>query len=165
MNNNKLITLNIFSLFLFLSSILNAKSNINEVCFFNYIEFEVLHLNCLKNSPAIKSIKSNFLRFYDLKKTCSECVDMFPEASTYSYLYKRDYLALAMGEHDFGGYFAFIIFKNDPLIYDVWLYEIDKGFFQIREFKPEEPHIKIRNKMQELAQDLKFSKYWTNAFE
>lgn len=150
-------------LLFFLVPIVNAYGG-ERICHYNYIAFDDEHLSCLKKSPVINGVKANFMHFETLQKTCPKCADAFPDASKYSHLFKRDYLPLCMGLQGFGGYFVYILFRNDPMVYSLWLYEIDEGVFQLREFKTLEPHITIRNKMIELSNSHQYSQYWLNAF-
>ena len=93
------------------------------------------------------------------------CMDRYPDAFRREHLYNRDFLALAVGPRDFGGFYVLAMFRSEPTLYELWLYEIDEGVFQLRAFEPEEPHELIKQEMDSMAKSDRYARYWLNAFD
>lgn len=135
----------------------------HKPCPLEQIAFDEKHLACLKQTALIKSIGKNFLTFEE-RKNCPACAEPWPAAARYSEVYQRDYLPVGVFLNDMGGYFVAVMFKNDPSLYRLWLYEIDKNDFQLRAFEPIEPTTKEKQKMKEVTQNKLYAKYWLRAF-
>ncbi|MBN1115444.1 MAG: hypothetical protein JXA66_08890 [Oligoflexia bacterium] len=132
----------------------------NQECKFNEIEFSENHFMCLKSHVATKSIRKNLVEYKSLRKECPECREPFMNANKYSYLYDQNYMSLAISVQGFGGYYLYVIFNNDSHVYQLWLYPIDDGNYQLREISREMERSKISGKLNELN---KFTDYWLSA--
>ena len=128
--------------------------------FHDYFAFDKEHLACLKQHIAVKSIEKNLNKLKLLKKTCPDCNDPFPDASDFLRLADKNYLALSIKKQPFGGYNVFVLFKNEPQAYRLWLYPIDDGEFQLREIKIREFSKKVTRQMLVYAKERQYSKYW-----
>ena len=136
-----------------------------STCRFHYFAFDVDHLACLQQMAAVKSIGENFQRVDALKRTCQECRDLFPESSNFIGKFHSDYLPIAVDRQEFGGNVVKVIFRNDPLIYRLWLYPVEGDHFQLRSVTSEKIAPLPAKQMLEYANEELFAKFWVNAFE
>ena len=155
-----MIKLSLFLAYWLLSMVANGAT-----CWFDQVAFDDEHLSCMTRSPVVQGIKSNFRVLNALKRECPKCVDRYPDAFRREHLYNRDFLALAVGPRDFGGFYVLAMFRSEPTLYELWLYEIDEGVFQLRAFEPEEPHELIKQEMDSMAKSDRYARYWLNAFD
>lgn len=55
---------------------------------------------------------------------------------SYFSLFKKPFLLLEVEPNDMGGFFALVVFKTYPKVLNLWIYEIDKNVFEVREVMP-----------------------------
>lgn len=53
----------------------------------------------------------------------------------YAPLFRRPFLFLEAEPNGFGGFFALIVFKDHPKVFSLWVYEIGKNVFELREIE------------------------------
>jgi len=131
-----------------------------QSCRLNYLAFDTEHQECLKNNIAVKSIATNLKEIASTKRTCPKCVEAFPDASSFSHLLGRGYLALAMEQNGFGGYTISVVFRNDPRVFRLWLYPIESETFQIRNMSIDKFSKKDTLLTGQYAKESKYAKYW-----
>lgn len=129
-------------------------------CRFRYFAFDQDHLDCLKNSEPVKSIRKNFLELLSNKKDCPQCED--PRGlSKFVHLFAKEFLAIEIREQGFGGLTVAVLFKGEPRVYHLWLYPIEAGNYQVRDITPTTLDKKATQQMLEYASEVQYSKYWT----
>lgn len=142
----------ILSVYFYTSSVWSS----NDKCEFNLIENKTEHLECLKKSEFSKLLKQIFVRHHNLKKECSECQEAIVNANKYSKQLKSDFMLLAVSHQSFGGYNLYVIFSGDPLLYKLWIYEIDEGYFQLRSIELEQTPFPVARTIQKLHKRIQF---------
>jgi hypothetical protein len=126
----------------------------------DYIAFDTKHLACLSKNPMVSSIEKVFNEISTTKKNCPQCQYLFLGSSYFSNLYNRNYLALGIKKNDFGGYNVFVLFENEPSLFQLWLYPTDNEIYQLREIEVEDLSKHETNKMIQYSKESKYSKYW-----
>jgi hypothetical protein len=140
--------------------IVSLASTIN--CRLHYASLEMTHLRCLKKTTIVSRIRKNFRTSETLMQNCPKCHATFPDEAKFQYLFHLPLLALEIDTNDFGGYWIFEIFKNQPKLYRLWLYEIDEGNFQLREIKVLEMSEALKANINKLSTDPAFATSWLN---
>ena len=118
-----------------------------EECGLDHITFSNKHLSCMRHNKLIHSAITGFLNYRKMKSECSDCKIPFINGKKFSNLYKSSLLSLGISRHSFGGYNLYVLFKGDPHVYRLWLYEVDRGHFQIREIAPESKRASISKQL------------------
>lgn len=129
-------------------------------CQFDYFAFDTEHQACLKQHPAVISIEDNLNRLKSLKKSCKRCAEPFVGASQHLDLCGKNYLALNIEEHPFGGYYIDALVKGKSHAYRFWVYPIETNEFQLRAISILEFSKKFNRQMLEYAKERKYAKYW-----
>ena len=151
-------------IFLFFFSGVSAVDRHDIRCRHDYIAFDVGHLECLQNSPLVKNVTTIFQQIAMMKKSCPDCKRSLLETSKLTHLLGRNTLALGIKSHDFGGFTVSMLFKNEPFLFDLWLYPTDKDEFHLREIKIHKLSKKSTQQLLNYAQDPQFSKFWTTSW-
>ena len=65
-------------------------------------------------------------------------------------------MLLAVSHQSFGGYNLYVIFSGDPLLYKLWIYEIDEGYFQLRSIELEQTPFRLQGQFKKLHKRIQF---------
>jgi hypothetical protein len=111
-----------------------------------------------KNSPVTQGLRKAFARLLATRKSCPECAEPFEGAFRYMNLYTRHFLTVDMEPGDFGGYFVLVVMKDYPRVFEAWVYQIDKGEYQLRELNPLEP--RLDKEVMDAIADRRLTSFW-----
>lgn len=65
-----------------------------------------------------------------------------------------------MQKNAFGGYSVFVLFENEPSLFQLWLYPTDNEIYQLREIEVENLSKREISKMLQYSRESKYLKYW-----
>jgi len=122
------------------------------------ISLQIKDLTRWKNSPESSAIQQSLGAILRPRANYLRSLESLKEIKQYVPLFQRPFLLLEAEPNGFGGFFALVVFKNHPKVFSLWIYEIDKNVFELREIEP----LKVTlNKiiMNDLA-DKKVVPYW-----
>lgn len=79
----------------------------------------------------------------------------------YASVFKKQFLVLEAEPNDFGGFFALVVFKNYPKVLQLWVYEIDKNIFEVREALP--LRVTLNKIIMSELEDRRLAPFWLTA--
>ncbi len=100
------------------------------------ISLQVKDLKYWRNSRQASAIKQSISALVIAPSDFLRIAEPFKNAKKYRHLYKSPFLVMEAEPNDFGGFWALIVFKGYPKVLSIWVYEIDKNVFEIREIEP-----------------------------
>lgn len=100
------------------------------------ISLQIENLSRWKNSPEALAIQQSLRALIKPRQEYSRYEEPFENFKRYHHLYKTPFLVLDAEDGHFGGFFALIVFKDFPKVLSLWVYEIDRNVFEIREVEP-----------------------------
>ncbi len=100
------------------------------------VSLQIGNLSRWKNSPEALAIQQSLQALIKPRTKYPRIAEPFENFKRYLDLYKTPFLVLDAEDGHFGGFFALIVFKDYPKVLSLWVYEIEKNVFEIREIEP-----------------------------
>jgi|GEM_PF-3273813 hypothetical protein len=100
------------------------------------ISLQIANLSRWKNSPEASAIRQSLGAIHKQRRNYPRVTEPFKGASKYTTIFRKPLLLLDSEPNHFGGFFALAVFKNYPKVFRLWIYEIDKNVFEVREVIP-----------------------------
>jgi hypothetical protein len=100
------------------------------------ISLQIKDLTRWKNSPEAPAIQQSLGAILKPRENYLRSVESLKEIKQYTSLFQKPFLLLEAESNDLGGFFALVVFKNHPKVFRLWVYEIDKNVFELREISP-----------------------------
>jgi hypothetical protein len=100
------------------------------------ISLQVENLARWKNSREALAIEQGIRALLKPRPNYPRTTEPFEDAKKIQSLFKFPFLLLEAEPNGFGGFWAVIVFKGHPKVLSLWVYEIDKNVFEIREIEP-----------------------------
>ncbi len=100
------------------------------------ISLQIENLSHWKKSREALAIHQSLRALIKPRPEYPRYKEPFENFKRYRHLYKTPFLVLDAESGHFGGFFALIVFKDYPRVLSLWVYEIDKNVFEIREIEP-----------------------------
>ena len=97
------------------------------------ISLELKNLTHWKHSREALAIKQSLKALVTPPPSYPRVANPF---ESYQSLYHKPFLVLEAEPADFGGFYALLVFKGHTKVLSLWVYEIDKDVFEIREIEP-----------------------------
>ena len=127
----------------------------------NPISLQIENLTRWKSSPEAAAIKQSLRAILEPRPDYLRSPETLKELKQYTELFRKPFLLLQAEENGFGGFFALVVFKDYPKVLRIWIYEIDKNVFEIREAIPLRVTLNKRI-MSELA-DQRMTRFWLSS--
>ena len=125
------------------------------------ISLQIENLTKWKNSPEAVAIRQGIKAMLQPRPNYPRVAEPFEGAKLYAPLYGKPFLTLEAKPGDFGGFFALIVFRDHPKVFRLWLYEIDKNVFEIREMVP--LRATLNKEVMDALSDKRISPFWLTA--
>lgn len=125
------------------------------------ISLQIQNLTRWKNSREAPAVQQSLRAILNPRQNYPRVAETIEGVRQYSALFKKPFLLLEAEPNDFGGFFALVVFKEHPKVLRLWVYEIDKGVFEIRETVPLQVTLNKRI-MSELA-DKRITPFWLSS--
>lgn len=154
MKTIKILALVLFLVFGFSVSIYGAQPE-------KPISLQIKNLTRWKKSYEAPAIQQSLGAILKPRQNYPRSLESLEEIKQYTPLFQKPFLLLEAEPNGFGGFFALVVFKGHPKVFSLWVYEIDKNIFEVREVTP----LKVTlNKqiMNELA-DKRIAPFWLNS--
>lgn len=100
------------------------------------ISLQIKNLTRWKSSPEAPAIQQGLGALLKPRQNDLRITKPFKGMKEYTSIFKTPFLLLEAEPNGFGGFFALVVFKNYPKVLRLWVYEIDKNVFEIREILP-----------------------------
>ena len=100
------------------------------------ISLQIENLTRWKNSTEAPAIQQSVLAILKPRQNYPRSLESLKEIKQYTPLFKKPFLLLDAEPNDLGGFFGLLVFKNHPKVLRLWIYEIDKNVFEVREIEP-----------------------------
>lgn len=125
------------------------------------ISLHIENLTRWKTSKQAPAIQQSLRAIVTPRQNYLRSTETFKEVKQYKKLFQKPFLLLDAEANDFGGFFALVVFKNHPKVLRLWIYEIDRDVFEIRDAVPLQVTL---NKaiMSELA-DKRIAPFWLSS--
>jgi hypothetical protein len=102
----------------------------------NPILLQIQNLTRWKNSTEAPAVQQSLGAILKPRRDYPRFVSFLEEMKQYTSLFRKSFLLLEAEANGFGGFFALVVFKNHPKVFSLWIYEIDKNVFELREITP-----------------------------
>lgn len=100
------------------------------------ISLQIKDLRRWKNSSEVSAVRQSLAAMLNPRPSYPRFMDFTKKIRKYSHLFQKPFLLLEAESNEIGGFFALVVFKDHPKVYRLWLYEIDKNLFELREIAP-----------------------------
>lgn len=100
------------------------------------ISLQIKDLTRWKNSSEASAVQQSLGAILKPRSNYPRFMGFTKEMEKYSSLFRKPFLLLEAESNDLGGFFALVVFKNHPKVFRLWVYEIDKNVFELREIIP-----------------------------
>lgn len=100
------------------------------------ISLQIKDLTRWKNSPEAPAVQQSLNAILKPRQNYPRSLVSLREIKQYFSLFQRPFLLLEAEPNGFGGFFVLVVFKDDPRVFSLWIYEIDKNVFELREMTP-----------------------------
>lgn len=124
------------------------------------ISLQIADLSPWKNSPEAPAIQQSLDALLQPRRNYPRVTEPFKGASKYTSIFRKPFLLLETEPHDFGGFFALVVFRNYPKAFRLWIYEIDKNEFEVREVIP--LRVNLNKTIMKELEDKRISPFWQN---
>ena len=122
------------------------------------ISLQIENLTRWKNSLETPAIQQSLNAILKPRQNYLRSLESMKEIKQYAPIFSRPFLLLEAESNDFGGFFALIVFNSHPKVFRLWIYEIDKNVFELREIIPLQVTLN-KEIMSELA-DKRVTPFW-----
>ncbi len=122
------------------------------------ISLQIENLTRWKNSSEAPAIQQGLGAILKPRRNYLRITEPFKGVRQYTSIFKKPFLLLEAEPTDFGGFFALVVFKSNPKVLRLWIYEIDKNVFEVREAVPLQATLnkKIMNELD----DKRIAPFW-----
>lgn len=100
------------------------------------ISLQIKSLTRWKRSHEAPAIQQSLGAILKPRQNYPRSLESLKEIKQYASLFQKPFLLLESESNDFGGFFALVVFKGHPKVFRLWVYEIDKNVFEVREVIP-----------------------------
>lgn len=97
------------------------------------ISLQIENLTRWKNSPEAPAIQQSLGAILKPRPNYPRYKEFLEEMKQYASIFRKPFLLLESEPNDFGGFFTLVVFKGHPKVFSLWVYEIDKNVFEVRE--------------------------------
>ena len=125
------------------------------------ISLQIESLTRWRNSSEALAIQQGLSAMLKPRRNYPRIAEPFVLSKQYIPLYGKPFLTLDTELNDFGGFFALVVFKDYPKVFRLWLYEIDKNVFEIREMIPLQ--VTLNKVIMDELKDKRISPFWLTA--
>lgn len=125
------------------------------------ISLQIENLTQWKNSSEALAIQQGLGAILKPRREYMRSAESLKEIQQYVSIFKKPFLLLDAEPTDFGGFFALIIFQNTSKVLRVWIHEIDKNVFEIREVTP--LHVTLNKEIINELEDKRITPFWLTA--
>ena len=127
------------------------------------ISLQVENLTHWKNSPEASAIQKSLGAILNPHRKYQSTTENFKALRQYASIFRKPFLLLDAESNDFGGFFALVVFKSYTKVLRLWIYEIDKNGFEIREVLPLQ--VTLNKKIMNELADKRILPFWQTFFE
>jgi hypothetical protein len=100
------------------------------------ISLQIKDLTRWKNSSEASALQQSLSAILKPRPNYLRSLDSLKEIKQYSFFFQRPFLLLEAEPNGLGGFFALVVFKDHSKVFSLWIYEIDKNVFELREVTP-----------------------------
>lgn len=100
------------------------------------ISLQIENLTLWKNSLETSAVRQSLDAILKPRQNYPRFADFLEEVKKYNSIFNKPFLLLEAESTGFGGFFALVVFKSHPKVFRLWIYEIDKNIFELREIIP-----------------------------
>jgi hypothetical protein len=122
------------------------------------ISLQIENLTRWKNSLKAPAIQQSLGAILKPRQNYPRYKEFSEEMKQYTSIFKGPFLLLEVEPNDFGGFFALIVFKDYPKVLSLWIYEIDKNIFEVREVTPLK--VTLNKQIMNELEDKRLAPFW-----
>jgi len=111
-----------------------------------------------KNSSEAPAIQQGLSAILKTRHNYPRITESFKGEKEYASVFRKPFLLLDAEPNDFGGFFALVVFKSYPKLLRLWIYEIDKKIFELREAVPLQ--VTLNKQIMKELEDKRIAPYW-----
>lgn len=127
------------------------------------ISLQIENLVRRKNSPEALAVQQALAALLKPRPNYPRISEPFEGLTQYISVFKKPFLILETEPTDFGGFFALVVFKHYPKVLSLWIYEIDKNVFEVREIVPLQ--VTLNKKIMDELDDKRIASFWLASHE
>jgi len=125
------------------------------------ISLQIKNLTRLKKSYEAPAIQQSLGAILKPRQDYPRFEDFLKEMKQYHSIFKKPFLLLEAEPNGFGGFFALVVFKGHPKVFSLWVYEIDKNIFEVREVTPLK--VTLNKQIMSELKDKRIAPFWLNS--
>ena len=122
------------------------------------ISLQIENLTRWKNSAEAPAIQQSIGALIKPRQNYPRSPESVKEIKQYTSAFKQPFLLLDAEPNDFGGFFGLVTFENHPQVLRLWIYEIDKNVFEVREV--ESLPVQLNKEIMNELKDKRISPFW-----
>lgn len=122
------------------------------------ISLQIENLSRWKNASEASAIRKSLHAVLKPHPDHPQSAKLLKILKMNSSLIERPFLLLDVESNDFGGFFGLVVFKNHPHLLRLWVYEIDKNVFEVRDI--EQLSVKLSKTIMDELKDSRITPFW-----
>jgi hypothetical protein len=122
------------------------------------ISLQIKNLTRWKNSSEAPAVQQSLGALLKSRQNDLQITKSLKGMKQYTSIFQNPFLLLETEPNSFGGFFALVVFKSYPKVLRLWIYEIDKNIFEIREILPLQ--VTLNKRIMNEFEDKRIAPFW-----